>query len=348
MAAEYPGAVPTFTTKTNKVDLVDAAHVNTMQDEIVALATELGTDVAGSVTDLKTRIYVCIDNDGAVRKGTSYPGTTVAGQLFFRTDEDEMYYRNAANDAWTALSVADAAISQVKLKTSMGSVSQAGSTYANNTLPGGEYGFYPQTKMSNYHNATYGAQLIKSDDAAMTWTSYATVIALRGTGSYSMYAQQRYVTASGRDHWIFLLIDKITKKQKGGYQALDHPSYGNGATEDEMPHPFLSFNPDTDEIILIDNEILHELKPKITKNRCILTLITEEYEVDYASNPIYEEREIIKIDEFGDMPGEIIKTMKTPDWAKIKIIKDEITLKRRMVKTLPANILFKKLKKKGE
>ena len=55
MAASYPGSLKSYTDKTDKVDLVEGAHVNSLQEEVVAIETELGTDVAGSKTDLKTR-----------------------------------------------------------------------------------------------------------------------------------------------------------------------------------------------------------------------------------------------------------------------------------------------------
>ena len=101
MAASYPGALKSYTVKTNKVDLVDAAHMNSVQEEIVAAQTELGTDVAGSCTDLKTRLYVCIGNDGAVRQGTTLPADPIQGQLFWKSDESTMYVRASA--AWQAL-----------------------------------------------------------------------------------------------------------------------------------------------------------------------------------------------------------------------------------------------------
>lgn len=101
MSASYPGTLKSYTNKTNKVDLVDAAHINSVQDEIVAIQTELGVDPAGSCTDLKTRLYVCLDNDGAIRKGTSMPGSPIAGQLFWRIDESTLYIRTAS--AWQSL-----------------------------------------------------------------------------------------------------------------------------------------------------------------------------------------------------------------------------------------------------
>jgi len=45
MAASYPGAIKSFTTKTNNVDDVDAAHINDIQDEIEAIETALGADL---------------------------------------------------------------------------------------------------------------------------------------------------------------------------------------------------------------------------------------------------------------------------------------------------------------
>lgn len=42
--ASYPGAIPTFTTKLNNVDNILAGHVNDPQDEIIAIASALGTN----------------------------------------------------------------------------------------------------------------------------------------------------------------------------------------------------------------------------------------------------------------------------------------------------------------
>ena len=64
MASSYPGALDSFTTKTDQVDIVAAAHINDMQNAIVATQTELGTDPAGSLTDITTRLAVAIAGDG--------------------------------------------------------------------------------------------------------------------------------------------------------------------------------------------------------------------------------------------------------------------------------------------
>ena len=46
MTASYPTTVKSFTTKVDFTDTVLAAHVNSLQEEVVALQVELGTDVA--------------------------------------------------------------------------------------------------------------------------------------------------------------------------------------------------------------------------------------------------------------------------------------------------------------
>ena len=164
----------------------------------------------------------------------------------------------------------------------------------------------------------------------------------------TIYAKQRYVTASGKDHWIFFLLDKETKRAIGGYQAPDHPCHGQGGDENDIPHPFGSYDPEKHEIILVDNEILLELKAKVTSKRSLLTVINEEYEIDFDSEPVYQPREIIEIDEYGDKEGEILQTIKTPEWARLLIGKDEIYLKRRLVKTLPSYLSYKKLNPKSD
>ena len=238
--------------------------------------------------------------------------------------------------------LADASVSQAKLKTSTGTVRitdqehpydyqisanrigtdsyvtnigvRYGASFASSSniaLPGGEYGFYPQIK-----------------------------------GSADCDAQQRYITASGKDHWIFLLVNKVTGKINSAFEAPDHPCYGNVADEVEMPHPFLSMDEATQEVVLVDNDILNELKSQITRRKGLLDIILEDCEIDDITEATYEEREIIEIDEYGNLAGEVIAEFDTPDWAKIKIKGDKTTLKKRMVNTIPSNIKYKKMKLK--
>lgn len=200
------------------------------------------------------------------------------------------------------------------LKTAQGSVSNQGTSMTDLTLPGGEYGFYPQIKTSNANNWAF-AQIAHS----VTSTSYVTNIALDNfDASTTTYAQQRYVTASGKDHWIFLLYDKVEKRIVAGYEAPDHPSYGQGGDENEMPHPFANYwnksLPDNLEIILVDNDKIKELKAKRTKKRGILEIIYEEYEVE-TKELTYQPKDI------ADETGKHWKVKSIPSYIKVKKIK---------------------------
>ena len=99
----YPAALDTWSNLTDKEDLAEVSDINKLKNAVTAMQTESGTDVAGSATDLKSRLAVTIANDGAIQNGTSYPVSPVANQQFTRTDEDISYRRNAANTAWLAI-----------------------------------------------------------------------------------------------------------------------------------------------------------------------------------------------------------------------------------------------------
>jgi len=67
MASVYPGALDSFSTKQDGVpNVIYAAHVNDLQNSVVAVETELGTHPAGSMADLKTRLAVRINDDGTL------------------------------------------------------------------------------------------------------------------------------------------------------------------------------------------------------------------------------------------------------------------------------------------
>lgn len=77
MPAPYTCPVLSFTTKTNKVDLVDASHINALQTETAAI---------------NNRLLNAIDSDGTILSGSSFP-SPIAGvsQQFWRTDLNVLY-----------------------------------------------------------------------------------------------------------------------------------------------------------------------------------------------------------------------------------------------------------------
>ena len=99
--------------------------------------------------------------------------------------------------------------------------------------------------------------------------------------------------------------------------------------------------------MLVDNSILPELKSQVTSRKSLLEVVMEDYEVDLQSRPQSRPREIVEIDEYGDKPGEILRRIPTPYWAKFLIERDEIFLRRRLVTTLPVDVLYCELKPKS-
>lgn len=63
MASAYPGAVDSFTTRSNG-QVIDASHINDLQAAVVATQTEMGTDPAGSAATIKARLAVSLADDG--------------------------------------------------------------------------------------------------------------------------------------------------------------------------------------------------------------------------------------------------------------------------------------------
>lgn len=79
--ATYPGGIKSFTTKTDNVTEVMAADVNDLQSEVTAIETELGVDVAGTVTNLVTRLARSLSGTGNLDFTTSTGLTISSGSV---------------------------------------------------------------------------------------------------------------------------------------------------------------------------------------------------------------------------------------------------------------------------
>ena len=182
--------------------------------------------------------------------------------------------------------VQSAAITQAKLKTSQGAVNTNSSAGANLTLPGGEYGFYPQV----YGDAGYVVAQIAQAAACSTYTTNA-FLQTYGFGTV-VYMRQRYVTSSGEVFWVFYLRDKATKQVKATYAAPDHPCFGNGGNPEKMQHPFPDYDPAKHEIVVC-NPTLSQLQAmegaryndgSAHPSRSIADVIMRDYELDDATD----------------------------------------------------------------
>jgi hypothetical protein len=141
---------------------------------------------------------------------------------------------------------ADASVSQAKLKTSSGEVST--SVTATLTLPGGKYGFYPQTGVSLW-TAGY-VEMHLGLYAGMK--AYSTNISFSIGDTATAKAQQTYVTSSGEVFWLYLLRARATGKTISRFASPDHPCMGNGGKPLLKPHPFPDYDGTKHEIIVIN------------------------------------------------------------------------------------------------
>ena len=163
-----------------------------------------------------------------------------------------------------------AVIPQGGLKTTTGAVSTTSLSPVNLTLPGGEYGFYPQVKQAS------GAAGITATIANLVVSvgSYVTNIALnRSASAGEVFAQQRYFQASppykiGNKKWGHFLYVLVNSQGDvvASYEAEDPPYAYNGPPQHKkdsieriqaVPHPFADYikkDPAVDglEIVLVD------------------------------------------------------------------------------------------------
>ena len=100
-----PIPIESFTTKTNKVDLVDAAHINVPQASIVTLETALAR---------------MLNTDGSLAQGTSFPASPVEGLIFWRSDEKKLYVYNATGSTWKAIFNTNGIPNNIQVFTSSG------------------------------------------------------------------------------------------------------------------------------------------------------------------------------------------------------------------------------------
>lgn len=138
-----------------------------------------------------------------------------------------------------------ATIPQGGLKTTMGAVSTSSTTPVSLTLPGGQYGFYPQIKMSDTSNEAWRASILPISATQSGWASYATSIGLQAGlsgGGDTIYAQQRYIQASppymlgdiNWGHFLFLLRNITSGEIISSYEAEDPPWAYNGLPQFEL------------------------------------------------------------------------------------------------------------------
>lgn len=318
--SRLPGTKLTFTTKYNKVDLIDCDHVNQLQVDMVDFVDMIGVNVHGNKADLVARLAVMINNDGVLQQGTSFPESPVAGQMFYRADEDTLYIYDGS--AWDdMLHVADGAVTQAKLSTATGS--QSGSLGGDNyvvEITMNTYSFFPNIYVLSSQDV--GIDLKPVNDN--TDSQIGRFAFKGGSGGSGYDIQWRYVNSSDENHWIYGL------KQNGAlitiWEANDHPWV-------EELHPFGKIK-SNQEVILFDDTKISEIRARARQQRkSISYVIFNDYVED--KEEVFKEREIVEEDRYDEKQGKVIGVQK-----------DGVKIKRRTIATLPSNIKFYSLKLK--
>lgn len=78
MTASFPTSLKTYTDKTDFVDLVQAAHVNSLQDEVEAIEAELGTNPSAGYSTVGAR-FVAVETSAFELSFTFGDGVAVIG-----------------------------------------------------------------------------------------------------------------------------------------------------------------------------------------------------------------------------------------------------------------------------
>lgn len=104
--AQYPSLLPTFTTKVNDIDVVDASHINIAQDEVIALATEIGTSPSGTSSNLAARLNAQFNGSGFIFGSDGFPANTTPQRFWYRTDEETLYIAKSDGSGFSAISSA--------------------------------------------------------------------------------------------------------------------------------------------------------------------------------------------------------------------------------------------------
>lgn len=253
----------------------------------------------------------------ALEWGAADPANPVAYmlQVYTGTGQPLLRQRNAANNGWlyiynlaTGKSMLDAdtldgfhasqlgvqanSVGIYQLKTAQGYI--GASEVGNHIMAGGQFSFWPQIRGSG--NSGLDVQIGQGFSSG----SYVTSIyagQTMGDGSLNFELLNTYVTGSGTEYWLFLLVDRSSGHVKSVWGAPDHPCFGNGSDPDLIPHPFASYLaeplPEGLEIILADMESTRRLQADVHPGQSISDLFSSgKWAVDLSAEAPFAPRDM--------------------------------------------------------
>ena len=282
MSTNFPVTLDTYAALVDNTDDVLAAHPNDRGDAIEALEAKVGVDssVVATSHDYKINALetatrtVPLGGTGAATltdhgillgsgTGAVTPSTAMTnGQLLVgQTGADPLPKTitgnvtiNAAGATAIASGAVDqdaigaAAVGQSELKASNSAASVAISspgTYSTGEIPGGYYTLGFKVYLSADYVVTFDG--LKHGDLDTTPVGPRAYFTRTGGSPCTGYCMVYYVTASGEQHWIFILKDKATGKTLKQWESPDHPTFHNQGSV----HPYRGYDPLKEEVIVV-------------------------------------------------------------------------------------------------
>ena len=174
--AVYPGDLPVY----NDLKIIDndenrgeleAGTTNPWLAEIVAIATELGKNVAGSATDLLTRLAISLTDTGKLKlfqicTNTTRPDPPALWMIIVESDTGDWYQCTKVSDplTWKQL---------VRLEDVADAISKA-HTAGSETQGGDVSGTVGAAKVIKVQNKTFDAPVAGDDGKVLYWNNGAT------------------------------------------------------------------------------------------------------------------------------------------------------------------------------
>jgi hypothetical protein len=317
---------------TATLDPAPPALVDKMHCRIIAAGANTGANVTFS-PNAKTAKAIVKGNNQPLVIG-DIPGQYYVMDLQYNMSLDKWVLlnpgvaMNVTDLSITAVKLVNEAVTQGKLKTSTTSV-EINNSSGNYTLPGGQYGFYPQVKRTTSVDITVQIAL------NYTGSSFATIAYASASGGVS-HIQQTYVTSSGEIYWVFILRDKTTKEIRSIWCAPDHPCFGNGGKPSQIAHPFgkilegeelLVIHPTLEQVEAAER---HCIKGDDEPDICMAEAFIDLYDIDEYSEPDWPSIPVtVCIPKMHSASGRMVKataeTLKTaPESTPIEVIKKVI------------------------
>ncbi|MBA7568551.1 hypothetical protein ES708_10280 [subsurface metagenome] len=179
----YPGSLPVYN-DLKIIDehvtrgLIEADTTNPWLTEIVAICTELGTDVAGSASDLVTRLAISLNNAGKLKlfqtcTHATRPASPPEGMLIHETDTKDFFRCTVGGGTPTWVEIPTLADVIALLAAKANIASQPGWIVVSVKGIRGEYSGNVHVEIDRSENSDYSAPDVEVDSAVSQTGLYA-------------------------------------------------------------------------------------------------------------------------------------------------------------------------------